>query len=132
MTDNRQGHEKKDLRQVDRRNLVFYLRVFDGMSRKILGHVVNISDKGVMLICDDPVEVDKDFRLRMHLPSLMKDNDDIFFSATSKWRKEDADPKFYLAGFQIHTLEPVNEKVFDNLLKEFSYKAEKQIIRKKN
>ncbi|MGB3222994.1 MAG: PilZ domain-containing protein [Desulforhopalus sp.] len=125
MTDNRQGYEKKDLRQVDRRNLIFYLRVFDGMSHKILGHAVNISEKGVMLICDDPVEVDKDFRLRMHLPSLMKDTDEIIFSATSKWYKKDADPKFYLAGFQIEKLEPVNEKVIDNLIKEFSYKAAK-------
>lgn len=130
MTDSRKGRDKKDLRQVERRNLVFYLRVFDGMSRKILGHVVNISDKGVMLVCDDPVEVDKDFRLRMHLPSLMKDKDEILFSATSKWSKIDADPKFYLAGFQIHKLEPVNEKVFDTLIKEFSYKAAKQIKRK--
>lgn len=125
MTDNRQGTERKDLRQVDRRNLVFYLRVFDGMSREILGHVINISDKGVMLICDDPVEVDKDFRLRMHLPSLMKDKGEIIFSATSKWRKKDADPKFYLAGFQIHKLEPVNEKVFDTLITEFGYKGPK-------
>lgn len=125
MTGNRQEHEEKDLRQVDRRKLVFYLRVFDGMSRKILGHVVNISNKGVMLICDDPVEVDKDFRLRMHLPSLMKDKDEIIFSATSKWHKKDADPKFYLAGFQIHKLDPVNEKVIDNLIKDFSYKATK-------
>lgn len=125
MTDSRKRRDKKDLRQVERRNLVFYLRVFDGMSRKILGHVVNISDKGVMLICDDPVEVDKDFRLRMHLPSLMKDKDEIVFSATSKWGKIDADPKFYLAGFQIDKLEPANEKVFDNLTKEFSYKAAK-------
>jgi hypothetical protein len=130
MTDNRQGHEKKDLRQADRRNLVFYLRVFDGMNRNILGHVVNISDKGVMLICDDPVEVDKDFRLRMHLPSLMKDKDEILFSATSKWQKKDADPQFYLAGFQIHKLEPVNEKVIDTLIKEFSYKAAKLRKRK--
>jgi hypothetical protein len=129
MTDNRKG-QKKDLRQVDRRNLVFYLRVFDGTSRNILGHVVNISDKGVMLICDDPVEVDKDFRLRMHLPSLMKDKDEILFTATSKWQKKDVDPQFYLAGFQIHKLEPANEKVIDNLLKEFSYKAEKKIKRK--
>lgn len=125
MTGNRKGRGKKDLRQVERLNLVFYLRVFDGMRRKILGHVVNISDKGIMLICDDPVEVNKEFRLRMHMPSLMKDKDEIFFSAISKWHKKDVDPKFYLAGFQIHKLEPINEKVFDNLLTEFSYNATK-------
>ncbi len=37
---------RQELRKVNRRYLVFYLRIYDGLSSKILGHLVDISEKG--------------------------------------------------------------------------------------
>jgi c-di-GMP-binding flagellar brake protein YcgR len=125
MTDSRQGKEWQNLRQADRWHLVFYLRVFDGSSRNILGHVVDISEEGMMLICDNPVEMNEDYRLRMHLPRQVKDRDEIIFAATSRWCKKDNNPDFYLAGFQIHDLLPATREVIVNLIKQFSYNDKK-------
>ena len=125
MTDGEQGDKRKERRQVERWYLVFYLRVFDGMSRKILGHLVDISENGIMLICDNSVEVNEDYRLRMRLPNQMKDRDEIIFSGTSRWCKSDANPDFYLVGFQIYDLDPTIRNFINNLIKDFSYNEKK-------
>jgi c-di-GMP-binding flagellar brake protein YcgR len=115
------GQEKgaKERRQVDRWHLVFYLRVFDGMNQKILGHLVDISEKGIMLICDNPVAVNKAYSLRMCLPNQMKDRDEINFPALSRWCKSDTDPTFYLAGFQLDDLEPAIRNLIATLIRNF-------------
>lgn len=120
MVDSEQEHDRKELRQADRWYLVFYLRVFAGMNHKILGHLVDISEKGIMLICDDPIEVDTEYSLRMCLPNQMKDQDEVIFSATGRWCKRDANPDFYLAGFQIDALEPGTRNLIATLIKDFS------------
>lgn len=119
-----QGRKGEEQRESDRRYLVFYLRVFDGMSSKILGHLVDVSEKGVMLVSDQPLEINEDYRLRMRLPTAMKDRNEIIFTATSRWCKSDANPDFYLAGFQIHDLEPGIRKQIKNLIRDFGYSAD--------
>jgi len=121
MTDSKANNDRKKLRQADRWYLVYYLRVFDGMSRNILGHLVDISEKGLMLICENPVEVHGDYRLRMRLPNQMKDRDEILFSATSRWCKKDANPDFYLVGFEMHDLAPKIREIIVSLIQEFRY-----------
>jgi hypothetical protein len=125
MSDREHGDVLKNKRQADRWYLVFYLRVFDGMSSKILGHLVDISEKGIMLICDNPVEVNEDYRLRMRLPNQMKERDEILFSATSRWCKRDANPDFYLAGFQIYDLEPTSRDLINTLIRDFGQNEKK-------
>ncbi len=125
MANGEQEEVLKNRRQADRWYLVFYLRVFDGMSSKILGHLIDISEKGIMLICDNPVEVNEDYRLRMRLPNQMKERDEIIFSATSRWCKSDANPEFYLVGFQIYDLEPATRDLIVALIKDFSQNEKK-------
>jgi len=115
---------KMEKRMVSRKYLVFYLRVFDGMSNKILGHLVDISDRGMMLVCDAPIEVNEDYRLRMRLPTAFKDRQEILFSATSRWCKLDSNPDFHLAGFQMHDLEPQNKQLIAALIRDFGYHTE--------
>ncbi|MBE0582885.1 MAG: PilZ domain-containing protein, partial [Desulfofustis sp.] len=60
--------KKADKRKVQRWHLVFYLRVFDGASTTIVGHLVDISSRGLMLVCDEPIEKGRALTLRMKLP----------------------------------------------------------------
>ncbi len=112
---------RKDMRQVERWRLVFYLRVFDGMSSRVIGHVVDISSRGIMLISDNPVPVNENYRLRMHLPSEIADRDEILLNATSRWCKQDVNPDFYISGFQLYDLTPDVEKYILCLITDFSF-----------
>jgi PilZ domain len=120
-----QGGERRDMRQVGRRYLMFYLRVYDGMSNKILGHLVDISEKGVMLICDEAIPVNAAYRLRMRLPTQMKERSELLFNAVCKWSRVDANPDFCLAGFFIEELEPINRDLITSLIEDFGYRQER-------
>lgn len=111
----------KDKRALERMHLVFYLRVFDGMSSRVVGHIVNISHQGLMLISDAPVSVNEKYRLRMRLPNDISDKEELILSATSRWCKRDENPHFYIAGFQIHNLTKEVSEYIDRLLKNFSF-----------
>jgi hypothetical protein len=121
MTGKTPAERTEELRQVDRRYLVFYLRVFDGMSSKILGHLVDLSENGLQVIGDSPVEINENYRLRMRLPTLMKDRDEIVFNATSRWCKTDSNPDFFISGFQMHDLPVQKTELIKNLIRDFGY-----------
>ena len=110
-----------DLRKVERRHLVFYLRVFDGMGSKVIGHIVDISPKGLMLISDNPVPVNEKYRLRMRLPAEIVDRDEVVLDATSRWCKQDENPDFFITGFHIQDLAPDVEKYITYLIEDFSF-----------
>jgi c-di-GMP-binding flagellar brake protein YcgR len=121
MFENGDQEEKREMRKIERRYLVFYLRVFDGLSSNILGHLVDISEKGIMLLSDNPVEINEDYRLRMRLPTEMKDRNEIIFTATSRWCKSDSNPDFYRTGFQMHNLKPYAKRLISRLIDDFGY-----------
>jgi len=115
------GEQRAEMRQVERRHLVFYLRVFDEMSTTVLGHVVDISSKGMMLISDNPISVDGSFRLRIRLPSRIANKKELIFNATSRWCKQDVNPDFYITGFQIYEVDDEVTKYILRLIDELSF-----------
>ena len=123
MIDDQPEGTVKDRRQVERKYLVFYLRVFDGPGTKVMGHLVNISSNGIMLLSDFPIPVNEDYKLRMRLPHELVDNAEIIFDATSRWCRNDTNPEFYVTGFQLHDITPALKNVILCLIDEFSYGA---------
>jgi hypothetical protein len=111
----------EEKRQVERKYLVFYLRVFDGLGSNVMGHLVNISSNGIMLLSDSPIPVNAEYKLRMRLPHELVENADIIFNATSRWCKSDKNPEFYITGFQLRDTTPALRNIILSLIDEFSY-----------
>ncbi|THB72777.1 MAG: PilZ domain-containing protein [Desulfobulbaceae bacterium] len=109
-----------DKRSVPRRHLVFYLRVFDGMSNRVLGHLADVSGRGMMLVTDSEVEPNLEFRLRMRLPREIGGRSEIVLNAISRWCKSDTNPDFFLVGFQINELNDEYEQHIQQLIEDFS------------
>lgn len=110
----------REQRKVPRRHLVFYLRVFDGMSTRVLGHLADISSRGIMLVCESPVRENEDFRLRMRLPREIAGRSEIVIDATCRWCRPDTNPEFFIAGFQVVDLEREFEELITRLVEDFS------------
>ncbi len=115
-----QEFQKMEKRSIARRHLVFYLRVYDGMGIEILGHLADISTRGIMLVSEKPIKTGRDFRLRIKLPKEVVGRDEIVIEATSCWSKRDSNPDFYITGFEIAELEGDLEKQIGRLIKDFS------------
>lgn len=121
MSSGQKSGDTIEKRQVKRRHLVFYLRVFDGRSGRVLGHVVDISAEGIMLLSDVPIETNEIHRLRMRMPSEMTDSNEILFTATSRWCKRDENPDFYITGFQMHDLTEEHKSQIATLIEGYSF-----------
>lgn len=115
----------EDLRKFERRHLVFYLRVFDGMSSRVIGHIADISQQGLMVISDDPIAVNENYRLRLRLPPELGGKEEILINGTSRWCKPDVNPDFYITGFQLYDLGEDIEKYLLKLVDEFSFDVPK-------
>ncbi len=120
MTEQGQESEKREKRAIERRHLVFYLRVFDELSSKIIGHLADISAGGIMLVSEKAIKVDKDFRLRIKLPKEVVGRGEIVIDATSCWARPDSNPDFFVTGFKITALEADLEKQIQILVRDFS------------
>ena len=112
----------EEKRRLKRRHLIYYLRVFEKNADQPIGHMVDISTGGMMLISENPVKTDHVFELRMVLPVEIEGSREIIFFAESKWCSEDENPDFYNTGFQLISPSPEHIKITEHLIQKFCFK----------
>ena len=118
-TKNNVDERSVEQRNFGRHHLIYYLRVFDGISSRVVGHIVDISPQGIMLITDEPITVQEDYRLRVRFPGSGSDQEELIFDAVCRWCRQDDNPEFYIAGFHIQDIPADAEKFFQGLITEF-------------
>jgi len=101
--------EKK--RQSDRKALKVYLKVMDTKTNDLLGHAVDITEKGVMLTCEGPIEAGVGFDLQLELPAEIEGIREIHFSARSMWSTKDSETDFYNTGFEFSGLSERDSRI---------------------
>lgn len=116
------GDGFSEKRKEERKYLVFYPRVFAGADSAMLGHVVNLSSAGFLLISSSLIRVEKQFRMRMRMPKEVCENPELELSATSCWCRKDLNPDFYLTGFKMANLNAAESMDIRFLLDGFNYK----------
>lgn len=110
-------------RKLERRHLIYYLRVFDRETDKVLGHLINISPKGIMIMSEEPLEINRLFKLRMDLPVEIFEKTEIEFNAKSRWTKKDVNPEFYDTGFSIANISSEEEKLLEKLIDDYGFRS---------
>lgn len=108
-------------RRHKRRHLIYYLRVFENDSEKLIGHVVDITREGLKLVMDKPINARSKWKLRMSLPESIEGTENVCFDATCVWCDKDVNPDFYVAGFEIHGLGESEIKTIEALVREFGF-----------
>jgi len=88
-------------RAIRRRHLIYYLRVWDRDTKALLGHIVDITTEGLMLVSEKPIELNKRFNLEMCWQSDDGEAKYICFEAESRWEDRDVNASFYDTGFKI-------------------------------
>ena len=118
-TNSNMDEKSVEQRSFSRHHLIYYLRVFDGISSRVVGHIVDISPQGLMLRTDEPITVQEEYRLRMRFPGTGADHDELLFDAVCRWCRQDENPEFYIAGFQIQDIPAEAAEFFQGLIAEF-------------
>ncbi len=88
-------------RNLKRHYLIYYLRVFNRENGEVLGHLVDITHKGIMLMRDSPLNVCQNYKLRLRWRNSAGRLQLADFDGVCRWCKPDVNPDFYGVGFAI-------------------------------
>jgi hypothetical protein len=105
----------------ERKNLVYYLKITDTVADQPMGHAVDISKQGFMLIIGKPVESDVLFRLKLFLPEEIQGSRYFEFSAMSRWCRQDQNPEYYNVGFQFADLSSEDIQIVNRLIEKYCF-----------
>lgn len=104
-------------RRVPRKKFSFYMRVLDDDTEDTVGHLVNVSMKGLQLETVTALPMGQEFHMHMELTPDVSDKLFMFLSARSKWiRPDEIMPNLYRVGFAITRIEPHDLEIYQRLL----------------
>ncbi len=106
----------KEKRNLKRRHLIYYLKVFDRNSNELLGNLIDITPNGIQLITENPLETGILFKLKMVLPKTILDKSELIFDAKSIRCDRDINPNFYITGFQLLNVSKDHHAIIDQLI----------------
>jgi len=92
-------------RTLKRRHLIYYLEVFDADTDELLGHLVDITTRGVKLVSKNAIAIDHEYNMRMTLPEGYFRENVIHFQGRALWSANDVNPDFYDTGFEVASLD---------------------------
>jgi hypothetical protein len=113
--------QTKENRTVERRRLVFYLRVFDQDSSQIIGHLTDISSAGIRLVSEREFKKEAVYNARLILPKEVLGRTEMQLKISCIWCRPDPIPEFRVAGFDIVEIDLEQKKLIDALISEFSH-----------
>jgi len=99
--------------------LVTYLRVLDGDSGLLLGHVVDVSPAGIQLVSHEPLKMNRTYALKLIMPKEVAGRFEMLIGAESLWTKPDANPDFIITGFSFGSLSDEQREQIDAIQAEF-------------
>lgn len=114
----------QERRRLKRRTLIYYLRVTDDASGQDLGHLVDITTEGILVMSPTPIEVGKTFRLRMQLPDSdgAAGKEPVQFEARSLRNSRDVNHDFIDTAFQVTSLSPHHRSHIESLIDDYGFR----------
>ncbi len=109
-------------RKLHRRHLIYYLRVYNREYNRLLGHLVDITSEGIMLISEEPIETKRFFTLRMELPIQIFGKSQIELKTQSVHCETDVNTSFYDTGFRLIDVSDEDHLIITQLIHNFSFR----------
>jgi len=113
-------HNKRKIRRI---HLIYYLRLFDNETNIQVGHLVDITTEGIMMISEESMPMGKDISFKMHLPGIITGRDEINFRARCLWCRKDFNPDFFVSGYAIEKISPKEIKTITALINQYGFKS---------
>lgn len=112
--------DKRERRQLKRRNLSYYLLVLEANSQETIGHLVDISPTGFMLDSPKQLPLEKSFQLMINTSLDATARDHIKLTARSKWcRPDEIDTQLYDVGFTIVEMSKQDAAGYQQIIEKF-------------
>jgi hypothetical protein len=106
-----------DKRKTPRRKFSFYMRVLDDETEETVGHLVEVSGKGMRLETTAPFPLGQECNVHMELTPDVSDKLFMFVSIRTIWCKtDDIMPNLYRVGFVITKISEHDHEIYQRLL----------------
>jgi hypothetical protein len=102
-----------------------YSRVFDRDTGRILGYLSDLSQKGAMIISDDPMAEHILLHLRFDLPDPpLFSTDHLNIDARVAWCMPDIDPAFHNVGFEFANLDDNQARIVEEMIVAYEFRRD--------
>ncbi|NJK50230.1 PilZ domain-containing protein [Candidatus Gracilibacteria bacterium] len=109
-------------RKLKRWHLIYYLRVIDRDTKQPIGHLIDISENGMMLVSETPISLEQVFDLQMILPEEIAGMSDWNFKAKSLWSEPDINPGLSKTGFQLIDVHSEDVGTIECLIDDYGFR----------
>jgi len=110
-------------RNLDRKYLAVYSRVFDRVTGRVLGYLSDLSQKGAMIISDDAMPERDSISLRFDLPDPpLFSTDHLNMQARVAWCSPDIDPAFYNIGFEFTAVSEQESRIIEEMIEAYEFR----------
>ena len=114
-------------RKHRRANLEYYLKVYELDAEECIGHLVDISLGGFMIISESQVLPGGDHQFRIYLPE-GHSQESFTVKARACWSKADINPDYFASGFCFITLSLESLKLIKMLIRSYELENTKSNI----
>lgn len=112
----------KERRKTKRRYLLYYGRVYDERAQMLLGHLVDITANGLMLLSEEPFPVGNTQTIKLEVTSDIAERPYLNLTVKSIWCEPDVDPNHYNTGFEILALKPEDEPIIKAIIETYGFR----------
>ena len=109
-------------RKINRRYLLYFVRVYDATTRQQIGNLVDITPEGAMIVGQDPIREGQAIRLQLEVTSDVADKPYLEFPTRTIWCHPDLDPSLYNTGFEIQELTPEDFSIIKKIIDTFGFR----------
>lgn len=99
-------------RRSPRKNMTYYVSIFDRTTNAFVGHLANLSKCGMKVTSTKPLQPNRKYRFGLVDTNILKDANQIEFDATSRWSQKTED-QFFDTGFEFSNITPEAAEMFE-------------------
>ncbi|MDR9500900.1 MAG: PilZ domain-containing protein [Desulfurivibrionaceae bacterium] len=111
----------EEARIMKRRQLFYYLKLYDQTTGEQVGNVVDITTQGCKIISKDPLPTGQTMALRLDLPEGLSSLKNIVLQGKTLWSRPDVNPDFYVTGFEVPELGTKERQVLGRLIDQTAF-----------
>lgn len=111
-----QSPTASDQRSVRRWNLKVALPVYDQATKAMIGQAINISIKGMVIACEEPIPTQQDQQLLLDIPQPDNSWSRTDLRTSSVWCNLDTDTDLFNIGLRFVYMPPEAFRAIQNLI----------------
>jgi hypothetical protein len=106
-------------RKFDRIHLIHYLRLFNRKTGELVGNLVDLTEEGLQLISETPIEPGRILEIRMEFPEDVDGQQEMHINAETIWCDHQLDPDLFSVGCKLLPVTPTQVGIIQDLINNY-------------